>query len=114
MSQHSYYTRHPHYPDVKLNTRMPQMTGSTLSTSNMSANNEGGNQMIGLRELSETNSAVEEPNSHFTIQTQKRRQEQITMGRASSPSGYLEQDTYQTDALNNNPCQAAVDSLNLG
>ena len=63
----SHYTRHPHYPDVKLNTRMPQMTGSTLSTSNLSTNNDAGNQLPWLRELSETNSAAEDSNSHLPI-----------------------------------------------
>ena len=66
ISQQSYYTRHPHYPDVKLNTRMPQMTGSTLSTSNKSTNEGGNNVTSWLRDLSDTNSAIDEPLSHLS------------------------------------------------
>ena len=67
MNQHSYYTRHPHYPDVKLNTKMPQMTTSTMSQSNLSSNNDGGGNRW-LRDLSDTNSAIDEPLNHFQPQ----------------------------------------------
>lgn len=62
LNQQFQYTRHPHYPEVKLNTRVPQMTISTMSNSNLSCNNDGGNNPHNmLRDLSDTNSALEEP-----------------------------------------------------
>lgn len=35
------YTRHPHYPEIRLNTVAPRLTNSTLSNSNKSSNGRG-------------------------------------------------------------------------
>jgi len=67
MSQQGYYTRHPHYPEVRLNTKMQQMTTSTMSTSNLSSNNDGGNFGGWMRDLSDSNSAIDEPTSHLPL-----------------------------------------------
>ena len=55
----SYYTRHPHYPEVKLNSVRVAMTGTTMSTSNKSTTTA--NEARWLRDtLSDTNSAIDE------------------------------------------------------
>ena len=60
LSMQCSYTRHPHYPEVKLNTKTPNMTLSTMSNSNLSTNNEGGNQINHLRDVSDTNSVIDD------------------------------------------------------
>ena len=59
INPNNFYTRHPHYPEVKLNMQVPKMTASTKSKSNLSSNNDCEAPL--WKELSECNSAFDEP-----------------------------------------------------